>query len=169
VLVRRARDDDRDACLGVHRAAFGGNASGGRAEQELVERLWPGADLLPELSLVAVVSGDLVGHVLCSRATLDGGPVVGLGPLGVAPEHQGHGVGTALMHAVLGAADALGEAAVFLLGDPAFYARFGFVLTSSIGVTPPDPGWQPHFQVRALHAWQPRSGAFRYCSAFDGL
>lgn len=44
-----------------------------------------------------------------------------LGPLGVAPSHQAAGIGSALVHAVLGAADALDEALVALLGAPAYY------------------------------------------------
>jgi putative acetyltransferase len=153
----------------MHRAAFGSNDSEGRAEQELVERLWPSADLLSELSIVAVVNGSAVGHVACSRAWIDEDPVVAVGPLGVGPAHQQRGVGTALMHAVLGAADALGEPAVVLLGDPGFYRRFGFVPAAPLGVMPPDPTWAEHLQIRTLDAWRPRTGAFRYCSSFDGM
>ena len=66
------------------------------------------------------------------------------------------GAGSALMHAILGAADALGEPLVTLLGDPAYYRRFGFELSSVYQITPPVPHWQPHFQVRVLSEYQPR-------------
>jgi putative acetyltransferase len=52
--------------------------------------------------------------------------VLGLGPLGVEPGWQRRGVGSALMHAILGGAEACGETLVGLVGDPAYYGRFGF-------------------------------------------
>jgi predicted N-acetyltransferase YhbS len=74
----------------------------------------------------------------------------------------------ALMHAVLGAADALGGALAALLGDPAYYRRFGFELSTAYQITPPTPEWQPHFQVRILSVYQPRlRGMFTYPEPFD--
>ena len=76
--------------------------------------------------------------------------------------------GSALMHAVLGAGDALGEPLVVLLGDPGYYGRFGFGLGEEYQITPPVPGWRPHFQVRLLTAGRPAPrGAFRYAEPFD--
>ena len=74
----------------------------------------------------------------------------------------------ALMHAILGAADALGEPLVALLGDPGYYCRFGFELSTAYQITPPQPEWQPHFQVRVLSEYQPRlRGMFTYPEPFD--
>jgi putative acetyltransferase len=112
----------------------------------------------------------VVGHVVCSRASIDGRPSVGLGPLGVLPTHQRRGVGQALMHGVLAAADALEEQAVVLLGDADYYRRFGFLLAAPLGVLPTDPGWTEYFQVRILSAWNGSlRGTFLYATAFDGL
>ena len=71
---------------------------------------------------------------------------------------------------VLGAADASGEPLVALLGDPAFYRRFGFVAASKLGSGPSDPAWGSHFQARVLSS-VPRSltGTFRYASPFAEL
>ena len=72
------------------------------------------------------------------------------------------------MHAVLGAADALGEPLVALLGDPAYYGRFGFRLSAGYQIVPPRPDWRPHFQVRVLTAYQPSvRGMFSYPEPFD--
>lgn len=74
------------------------------------------------------------------------------------------------MHAVLAAADALDEPAVALLGDPAYYSRFGFVAGATLGVLPPVLEWGRHFQVRSLNAWDDTlRGTFRYAQAFDRL
>lgn len=108
-----------------------------------------------------------VGHVVCSRGRIGDRPVLGLGSLGVLPPRQRRGVGHALMHAVLGAADALGEPAVVLLGDPGYYARFGFEPAVPYGILPSDPAWEPAFQVRRLAAWEgsPR-GRFSFAPPF---
>ena len=74
------------------------------------------------------------------------------------------------MHAVLGAADALGNAVVVLLGHVDYYPRFGFVPAASIGIEATDPTWGEHFQARPLSAWTPGlRGVFRYAAPFDDL
>ncbi|HEX6418442.1 MAG TPA: hypothetical protein VFZ77_08090, partial [Acidimicrobiales bacterium] len=76
----------------------------------------------------------------------------------------------ALLHAVLGAAEALDEALVVLLGSTAWYPRFGFVPAVRLGVTAPDPAWGDHFQARPLAAYDPTiAGAFRYAAPFSDL
>jgi putative acetyltransferase len=112
--------------------------------------------------------GDVIGHVVCTRGTVGPAPVLALGPLSVRPDWQRRGVGKALMHAVLGAADALGEPLVTLLGSTEYYPRFGFRLASEYRITPAHPEWEPHFQVRALTAYDPAvRGEFAYPKPFD--
>jgi putative acetyltransferase len=168
VLIRREADRDADAIRDITDAAF---ARPGEPvpEATLVNELRASPAWLPELSLVAVTPSDeVVGHVLCTRGHVGDVPVLGLGPLSVRPDHQQRGVGSALMHAVLGAADALGEPLVALLGNPAYYWRFGFRLSTDYQITPPQPEWQPHFQVRVLTSYQPSMrGAFTYPEPFD--
>jgi predicted N-acetyltransferase YhbS len=77
-------------------------------EAALVDELRASNDWLPALSLVAAnFGGNVIGHVLCTRGRVDSAPVLALGPLSVHPENQRSGVGSALMHAILGAAEAL--------------------------------------------------------------
>jgi putative acetyltransferase len=122
-------------------------------------------------SLVAEdATGTVVGHVVCTEGRLGGTPAVGLGPVGVLPDRQGNGVGGALMHAALGAADALGYTVVVLLGHLDYYPRFGFQAASTLGIVPTDPAWGDHFQARTLSTWSPElAGLFRYASPFDDL
>ena len=183
MLIRRESPADAAVIHAITDAAFApaaapaqptaGQASTAHLTGEawLVDELRDGPAWLPALSLVAATpGGDVIGHVLGTRAHVGPAPVLALGPLTVRPDQQRRGVGSALMHAVLGAAEALGEPLVVLLGDPGYYHRFGFQLSSEYQITPPQPEWHPHFQVRALTAYRPTlRGAFAYPNPFNRL
>jgi putative acetyltransferase len=177
MYVRRERPGEAQAIHDVHAAAFRSDAQtlDEPVEAGLADELRSTGAAIPQLSLVAVVDRVVVGHVVCSRGWIRGENAVdhsalGLGPIGVLPAHQNGGVGNAMMHAVLGAADALDEPLVALLGEPAYYARFGFQPAHMHDIAPPDDGWGDYFQVRTLTAHDPRvRGTFRYAPPFDGL
>lgn len=129
---------------------------------------------IPGLALVAEdcdgIGDGIVGHVVCTRGHVVETEAVGLGPIGVLPDRQRQGIGTALMHAVIAAADALDEPLVALVGEPGYYARFGFVTASTVGITAPDPTWGDYFQVRTLTAYRPDiAGVFTYAQPFNDL
>ena len=118
MLVRRELAGDEVSIRAVTAAAFARPGEDVPVEAPLVDWLRASPAWIPELSLVAVdPDGDLAGHVLCTRGTVAASAVLALGPLSVRPDRQRSGVGQALMHAVLGAADALGEPLVVLLGS----------------------------------------------------
>ena len=168
--LRREEDGDALEIGRVHSDAFRMAVGSEQVPLEvtLVDLLRASEAWLPALSLVAVIEGEIVGHVLCSRADLDSDPVLALGPIGVKVEHQNRGIGSALITAVIAEADAANESLIGLLGSPAYYRRFGFVPSSELGVEPPDPDWSDHFQVRILSAYDPALvGRFRYPPAFD--
>ncbi|WP_059009899.1 GNAT family N-acetyltransferase [Streptomyces specialis] len=168
MLIRREVPGDRAAVHDVPRAAFGKDAGPPPVEAVLLEALRECDGWLPALSCVAVVEGEVVGHVVGTRGYVGERPGVGLGPLSVRPEHQRRGVGLALVHTVLGAADALGEPFVALLGSPEYYGRFGFGPAAGHGIEAPDPAWGRYFQVRPLTAHDPAvRGTFRYAEPFD--
>lgn len=172
VLIRRENTGDGEAIARVHRAAFEGDPP---VEVGLVDALRASDAWLPALSLVAVDhhgnhKDTIVGHVVCTRAHVAGRPALGLGPLGVLPETQRGGVGTALMHAVLGAADALDEPLVVLLGHQDYYPRFGFEPAAKFGIVPADESWGDHFQARPLSTYDPSlRGEFVYAGPFNDL
>jgi putative acetyltransferase len=173
VLIRREEPGDEAAVARVHARAFA--TPGGvdePVEVGLVAALRRSGHWLPHLSLVAVADAQVVGHVVCTRAHVgpDDASALGLGPLGVDPDRHGRGIGSALMHAVLGAADACDEPLVVLLGEPEYYRRFGFVAAATLGIQAPDPAWGDYFQARPLHAYQPDlRGAFAYAPPFNEL
>lgn len=114
----------------------------------------------PSIALVAEHQGAVVGHVQLSAGWIDADPrlvdVFVLSPLGVEPAHQRRGIGRALCHAALEHARKHGVPAVFLEGDPRYYAHLGWQRASAHGFTAPstripDPG----FQVVTLPSWRP--------------
>lgn len=169
MFVRPEGPDDVAAIRKVHAAAF---AEGDAQPEEvrLVDELRASPDVwLPHLSLVAELDGEVVGHVVCTRATLMPAElaVLALAPIGVVPRHQRRGVGGALMRAVLGAADACGEPLVGLVGDPAYYERFGFVPGRHHGIELQAHGLADYFQVRTLTAFPAgMAGWFHYAAPF---
>lgn len=175
ILVRRERPADEAAARAVQAAAFTPEAgAGGRApepvEARLLDALRRDDGWLPELSWVAELDGRVVGHAVATRGHVDEVPAVGLGPIGVDPALQRSGVGSALMRAMIGAADARGEPLIALLGSPDYYTRFGFRASTELGIEPPDPAWGRHFQVLPLDGWGPAIvGRFRYAQPFDDL
>ena len=171
MLIRRETERDADVIRAVTTAAFARRWPPGQIPNEarLIDEFRAGPAWLPALSLVAVTpAAEVIGHVLGTRGHVGQDPVLALGPLAVRPDRQQNGIGSALMHAVLGAADALGEPLAALLGDRAYYRRFGFELGTVYRITPPRPEWQPHFQVRLLTGYHPQlSGMFTYPEPFD--
>lgn len=178
MLIRRDRPQDHAAVRAVLAAAFANPAfENAGAPQDppvevgLVDALRASSAWMPQLSMVAE-SGEaqVVGYVVCTRGWIEGHAVLGLGPLAVAPAAQRRGVGAALLHAVLGAADALEEPLVALLGHTDYYPRFGFRPADQLGITPPVAAWAAHFQVRTLSCYQPGlHGVFRYAPPFNDL
>jgi putative acetyltransferase len=165
VRIRPEEPGDRGAALEVERLAFGSDE-----EPTIVEAV---REEEGSFALVAEDDAAVVGHVQFSRAWIGGSPVLALGPVGVRPDRQRRGIGSALIRAGLGEARARGEAAVILLGDPAFYPRFGFEPGSALGLSNPFTGVRPDGFVIAEEDFMvarlddvPVSGAVRWHPAF---
>jgi putative acetyltransferase len=129
--VRPERPEDIAGIRAVHVAAFETPT-----EADLVEALRATDAWVPELSTVAHEDGRVVAHALLSRiilATADGDvPALALGPVAVLPEVQGRGYGSAVIRDALARR---GDELVVVLGDPAYYRRFGFVPGAEHGIT----------------------------------
>ena len=165
VSIRSERPSDYERVRAIHEAAFGRPH-----EARLVDQLRAAAS--PMLSLVAEIATHVVGHgffspvtIEPSRACLSAG---GLAPVAVDPSHQAAGIGSALIRLGLEQCPHLGWQAIFLVGDPAYYSRFGFVLAAPMGFTYGDPFFDRALQVVELTpgAVQNRGGRVRFHSAF---
>ena len=125
-IIRDETPGDVDAIARVTGAAFANAEHASHTEQFIVGALREAGQLC--VSLVALEGDDLVGHVALSPVTLSSGDTgwYGLGPISVRPDRQGHGIGAALMAAAIRRLQTMGGAGCVLLGDPRYYARFGF-------------------------------------------
>jgi putative acetyltransferase len=135
VTVRVATDDDWPAIEEVHRRAFGDE---GDDIVRLIGDLRVDASLfVPSLCFVSLAGNVVAGHVMNTWNRVGESPVLQLSPLGVLPEHQGQGHGSALARASVAAVRALGEPALLVEGNPKYYGRFGFVRADELGLRPP--------------------------------
>jgi putative acetyltransferase len=166
VVVRLAEPADAAAIRALHLAAFPT-----AAEADLVEALERDGDAV--ISLVAERDGDILGHVLLSRMAVSGEGrsyrALGLAPLAVRPGAQREGIGSALVRAALNRVAETGEELVFVLGDPAYYGRFGFSVADAAPFTSPYAG--PHLMALRLgnDLPLPRAGRAEHARAFAAL
>jgi predicted N-acetyltransferase YhbS len=137
-----AREALLDACFGANRAA------------RTCQRLRDGRAPAEGLALSVVRQGRLVGSVRLWHVSAGGIPALVLGPLAVDPSCRKLGVGAALMNHALAAAKARSHDAVILLGDAAYYARFGFTAAKTCDLSLPGP-----FERERLLGLELRDGA----------
>ena len=163
-MIRPDRPSDARAIWTVHEAAFG-RPDEARLAARLVQ------EAAPLVSLVAEQAGRVVGHVLFSPVTLEDRmelPLGALGPVGVLPDAQGEGAGSALIRAGIEACRAHDWRVLFVLGAPAYYARFGFELAAPRGLHYESHAFDSAFQVRepVPGALGGLAGWVRYHAAF---
>ena len=149
VTVRRETAADVPAAREVVRAAFGGDKV-----PCLLDALRQSVAWL-DLSFVAELEGEIVGHASYTRAWVDAPDrvvdVLVLSPLSVRPDAQRRGVGRALVEQSLDVVRGRDDPVVFLEGDPAYYRRIGWQPAGRWGFTAPSVRIpEPAFQAVLL-------------------
>ncbi|QRM30475.1 GNAT family N-acetyltransferase [Microvirga sp. VF16] len=163
MIVRPEMAEDAPAIRALTAAAFEGAPHSSGTEAAIVDALRDAGALT--LSLVAETQGRIVGHVAFSPVTINGeaGRWFGLGPVSVEPAEQRRGIGQTLIREGLERLKALGAEGCVLLGDPAYYRRFGFVSDPKLryGEVPPE-----YFQRLSFTGSEPE-GEVAYHAGFD--
>jgi len=159
LIIAHEQAADWTTVHAIHCAAFGR-----AAEADLVAALRQGG--WAEISLVAREAGEVVGHVLFSRLEA---PMraLALAPIAVRPDRQRHGVGSQLIREGLRVAAEQGSECVFVLGEPAYYERFGFSRDAARGYNCIYAG--DYFMAVNLQPHAVTSGQIRYASPFGAL
>lgn len=106
-------------------------------EQDLVDSLRKGDAFVPELSMVAEINGEIVGHIMFTKAKVGHNEVLVLAPLSVKPQYQKQGVGTALIIEGHKIAKKLGYEYSLVLGSETYYTRVGYIPAEKIGIEVP--------------------------------
>lgn len=163
VRIRSERPTDIAAICAVTAKAFLTAAHTSHTEQFIINALRTSGQL--SISLVAEHRGEVVGHVAVSPVSISSGADgwYGLGPISVVPELQRQGIGTQLIEQALAELRKLGATGCVLLGNPAYYSRFGFRANPAIAL----PGVPPeYFQAISFHGSAP-SGTVSYHESFN--
>jgi putative acetyltransferase len=164
ITICNEESQDIEPVRQVLRAAFPTDA-----ESRLVDALRLNGKAL--VSLVAVDKGEVLGHVLfspVSTAPPNEAPGVGLGPVAVRPDCQRVGIGTTLIRHGLELCRQLEYGYCVVLGDPRYYARFGFEKASRFGMRN-EYGVDDEFMLLPLSDYHLHPGLVQYAPEFAEL
>ena len=162
IAIRPEEPRDHAAIGVVTQAAFADAPHSDGSEVRIIERLRADGDLA--LSLVAEDCDRIVGHVAISPVEISDGSVgwYGLGPIAVLPSLQRQKIGSRLMQRAIADMRMQGARGLVLLGDPVYYARFGFEHDPALRY----PGPPPEYFQRLVVAGDAPSGDVCYAPAF---
>ncbi|MCV6588459.1 MAG: N-acetyltransferase [Marinobacterium sp.] len=132
ILIREETAADYSAIETLTIAAFAEMPYSQQTEHHIIRALRSSDQLT--LSLVAEQAGEVIGHIAVSPIILSDGSSgwFGIGPLAVKPEHQQQGIGSKLIEAAISTLTQQQAAGLVLVGDPAYYNRFGFYASSQL-------------------------------------
>lgn len=138
ITIRQEQPSDYSAVFQLIEAAFKTDPHSDGSEQHLVERLRKSQAFIPELSLVAELDGQVVGHLLISKITIKNDEQsqeeLSLAPVSVLPQFQGRGIGSALIKKGHEIAANLGFGIIVLLGHETYYPKFGYQQADLVGI-----------------------------------
>jgi putative acetyltransferase len=160
--IRSETSSDEEAISALITTAFLEAEHSGGDEAEIVEALRRAGKLA--VSLVATQDQSILGHVGFSPVLINGKDLgwFGLAPVAVMPGHQRKGIGTALIKAGLTTLNEKGASGCVVLGEPAYYSRFGFIADPALQL----PGIPPEYFLRVALREQPCSGKVLFHPAF---
>lgn len=167
MMIRQERAGDHNTVYHLIRSAFKNAEHSDGHEQDLVAALRNSKAFIPELSLVAISDGNIVGHILFTKVTVGEKSVLALAPLSVLPAYQRQGIGSALMAEGHRIAKKLGYEYSIVLGHPQYYPKAGYRPASLFGIKAPFEVPDDSFMALKLNPTaQPLNGIVEYDPAF---
>ncbi|MGD0857221.1 MAG: N-acetyltransferase [Dehalococcoidia bacterium] len=138
MVIRRERPEEFPQIYDLVKIAFQTAKISDGKEQDFVNQLRSGGNYIPELAMVAEENGELVGHIMLSKAHIVNGSnkfeILYLAPISVVLGYRNKGIGSSLIKESFKLAKEMGFTSVFLVGDPAYYHRFGFKSAITFGI-----------------------------------
>ncbi len=138
LIIRQEKPSEYPTIYTLVQLAFQTAKVSNGNEQDFVNKLRESSNYIPELALVAEEDGKIVGHIMLTKTTVATSErkieALLIAPLSVALEYRNRGIGSKLVLASFEVAKKMGYNAVFVVGDPEFYGRFGFKASVSFGI-----------------------------------
>ena len=181
MIIRQERPEDYDTVYHVVKEAFENAEYTDGNEQNflkvrkqkalrlmsLMRLLRKSKSFIPELSLVAVEDEKIVGHILFTKAVVQGVEVLALAPLSVLPDYQNRGIGLSLMKEGHSIAHKLGYEYSVVLGHSKYYPKAGYIPASECGIKAPFEVDDESFMALNLNGSQNKlNGVIEYDKAF---
>lgn len=138
MVIRRETPEEFSQIYDLVKVAFQTAKVSDGKEQDFVNQLRSGGNYIPELALVAEEDGKLIGHTMLTKTYIVASDnkfeTLLLAPLSVALEYRNRGIGSDLVKESFKLAKEMGYTSVLLVGDPAYYNRFGFKTAVNFGI-----------------------------------
>lgn len=138
LTIRTENEKEFNQIYDFVRTAFETAKVSDGTEQDFVNQLRASGNYIPELALVAEINGSIVGHIMLTKYVVHNSDqnhdVLLLAPLAVGLDYRSQGVGSKLVINSFELAREMGFTAVVLVGDPGYYARFGFKCSADFGI-----------------------------------
>jgi putative acetyltransferase len=166
IIIRQEIASDYEKVYEINKLAFQQES-----ESKIIEQIRKGNNFIPELSLVAEVNSEIVGHILFSKIKIVGDSTfdsLALAPMAVIPEFQKRGIGSKLIRRGIEKAKELGFDSIIVLGHKDYYPKFGFQKASKWGIQCPFEAPEEAFMAIELteKALDGKSGIVHYPDEF---
>ncbi len=166
ITIRKEEEKDYKKVYEVNLLAFQQEN-----ESKLIEKIRKGENFVPELSLVAEIGDEIVGHILFSRIKIVGDSILeslALAPMAVIPEFQKQGIGTKLIKKGIEKAKELGFDSIIVLGHKEYYPKFGFTRALKWSIKCPFEVPDEAFMAIELteRAFEDKAGTVKYPDEF---
>ena len=138
MIIRKETEKEFNQIYDLVKVAFQTAKVSNGKEQDFATELRGSGNYIPELALVAEEDGKLIGHIMLTKTYITTGDskfeALLIAPISVLLEYRNKGVGSELINESFRLAKKLGYTVVVLVGDPAYYHRFGFRSAVNFGI-----------------------------------
>lgn len=151
MLIRPEKPQETGTIYGLIKTAFETAKVKDGTEQDYATKLRSGKNYVPDLALVIEEKGMIIGHIMLTKFYVGNLEALLLAPVSIALEHRNKGMGSNLINEALKRAKNMGYKAVLVVGDPVYYSRFGFSISTGFGIRNSDGIPDQYVMALELH------------------